>query len=897
MPRCSLAITAVAFLVCRSSGASVLWRGDFETGDLSQWSRAQMVSPDRLQVVSSPVAQGRHALKVTVRQGDDPIGASGNRNELAYTAPEVEGSERFYRWSVLWPQSYPSAAAWQLFTQWHHSGSNGSPPIEFYVYGEEMRLRVGGSGAPLAWTAPLVRGSWRDFVFHVKWSSNPAVGFVELYLDGQLVLPKRQGTTLYAGQTNYLKQGLYRNATIAQEGVLYLDGMISATTLADVSSSTPPPPPPPVKKPSVVVADASIKVLPKDTPAGAAKAVLSAARNEVESFQVVILGGSTGARDVVASASALVGPCGSIPPSELRLYREEYLSLATPSNLEGGTGRWPDPLIPDVDELVGERRSAFPFSVPAEENRVVLAEVRVPPDAAPGIYTGSLALSGAGLQAVTIPIELRVHDFALPSTSSLPTAFGLGLWDACLAHFGSAAACGSDGAVYLRHQYARLMLAHRISTNVAQWPEPDGAGGLDWAGFDQRYGQLLDGSSADPLLRGARLTTAQYSWAPTADHYRAWSSHLRSRGWFERTFDFTCDRPPLGCGWADLVARASLVHAADAELPTLVTTSIQDAEANGVLGTVNVLAPLVNQMHDKPGYGSPHEGSQRAKYDAFLQSNPRNQLWWEQSCMSHGCGVTGGAYYSGWPSYMVDASAVQNRAMGWLAFVYGVGGELYWQTTHKLDGAWSSVLAQGGNGDGTLLYPGTPAAIGGKSHVPVASLRLKMIREGLEDYEYLKRVSESGDPAFARAVAQGLFPTAYQTRQPAEKLAEARRMLVARLLALEGKAPSASGGDLCASGERASPVSPPVQVEPAEETDVQPPSDEPAPFLEAGEGEVRGRHGCGSTDGSLVPALALLVGLAMWGRRLQPFRASKLPQIPIERSQGKMPCLPRHLEQ
>ena len=62
--------------------STVVWRGDFETGNLSQWSSAQMVSADRLQVVTSPARQGGYALKATVRQGDNPIGASGNRNEL-----------------------------------------------------------------------------------------------------------------------------------------------------------------------------------------------------------------------------------------------------------------------------------------------------------------------------------------------------------------------------------------------------------------------------------------------------------------------------------------------------------------------------------------------------------------------------------------------------------------------------------------------------------------------------------------------------------------------------------------------------------------------------------------------------------------------------------------------
>ena len=214
------------------SASGVVWRGDFESGDRTQWSSTQMVSADRLQVVSSPARQGSHAIKVTVRQGDNPISASGNRNELVRMTNEKEGDEYYYKWSTMFASDYPSAKTWQLFTQWHHSGSSGSPPVEFYVNGETMYLRLRGSD--VVWTTPLVRGQWLDFVFHVKWSSKSSTGFVELYYRGNLVLPKSYGATLYSGQTNYLKVGLYRNSTIAPVGVVYHDSWVQGRSLADV---------------------------------------------------------------------------------------------------------------------------------------------------------------------------------------------------------------------------------------------------------------------------------------------------------------------------------------------------------------------------------------------------------------------------------------------------------------------------------------------------------------------------------------------------------------------------------------------------------------------------------------------------------------------------------------
>ncbi|MBJ6764193.1 heparin lyase I family protein [Myxococcaceae bacterium JPH2] len=221
-----------------STNPNLVWRGDFETGDRSQWDRTQMVSADRLQVVTSPTREGRYALQATVKQGDDPINASGNRNELVKMTREPVGSEYFYRWSNLFASNYPSAKTWQLFAQWHHEGSDGSPPVEFYVNGEEILLKVGGSGGTIVWRTPLVRNAWQDFIFHVRWSPNSTVGFVELYHNGKLVLPKRAMATQYSGMLNYLKVGLYRNDTIVPVGVVYHDGWVMGRTLQDVLNST-----------------------------------------------------------------------------------------------------------------------------------------------------------------------------------------------------------------------------------------------------------------------------------------------------------------------------------------------------------------------------------------------------------------------------------------------------------------------------------------------------------------------------------------------------------------------------------------------------------------------------------------------------------------------------------
>ncbi len=230
---------AVLVLFAASARASVIWRGDFSTGDLSQWSSMEEVSTDRLRVVPDPLGAARDVLRATVVDGDNPIDSSGNRNELLYTGDDVAGQERWYRWQTLWPADYATEDTWQVFTQWHQYEGGGSPPVEFFAWGDAIYLRVqldNPDGS--VWSAPLERGKWHDFVFHVRWSSDASVGYVELWYDGKLVVARHDCATLFPGTGVYLKQGLYRNDTIIPTQTIFHAGMVVGTTLDDV---VPPP--------------------------------------------------------------------------------------------------------------------------------------------------------------------------------------------------------------------------------------------------------------------------------------------------------------------------------------------------------------------------------------------------------------------------------------------------------------------------------------------------------------------------------------------------------------------------------------------------------------------------------------------------------------------------------
>ena len=574
---------------------------------------------------------------------------------------------------------------------------------------------------------------------------------------------------------------------------------------------------------TVRVADGTTKVRPSDSLPAATSAALFAARNEYEGFQIVVRHASTANAALVLTSYSwsqlLTGPQGAtIPSANVRVFAEVMHNVSMASGPDGATGPWPDALIPDVDDVVGQKRNAFTkwWSVARGKNGVIYVEVHVPDDARllAGDYVSTLNLSFSDGSKSAVPVRLTVWDFRLPSTSSLPSAFGMSIDSICRAMNGTTWCNGRADQTNAAVPWARFLLDHRISSAVVQ-SGPDALGGTcnlwaepptcDWSGWDGIYGPLLDGTDSALHLKGAKLTTVKFEWGSSyADsaamrQRRAWALHFREKGWFDRTFDYTCDEPPATCAWSDIPKRAAIVHAADPGFRTMVTTSVRDAKANDptYLADIDIINPVLNDMNDKAG--QPNQGNQRSTYALWSDPAPaQRRLWWYQSCMSHGCGnaTNTSPYWAGWQAdYVIDASGVKNRAMQWLSYLFGTQGELYYDTVGYLSTAFSNQSGFGGTGDGNLLYPGTVANIGGTTGIPVASLRLKLIRDGMEDYEYLRLVAE-GDPAFAVSVARGVFPDpstyapAAAPRPTAAQLQMARAQLAQRIVQLQSGAPT-----------------------------------------------------------------------------------------------------------
>lgn len=549
------------------------------------------------------------------------------------------------------------------------------------------------------------------------------------------------------------------------------------------------------------------KVRPGDPPGAAWRtgpARLAAARNEFEPFQLVLRATAEPVRGVDVELTDLEGEerGQGIPSRHATVYLERWVDLGRPSSRAGSAGEWPDPLVPRVDRYTGERRDAFPFDLTPGRNQPLWIEYYVPPDTAPDLYRGRVRVSVDGEPCLSVPVELRVWPFRLPSTSSLPNTFGFSGIKALRGHMGGYT---DDGDLRrLTRLYAEAALAHRLSLHGGTMtpPRPTFSGGrasVDWSVYEAEVAPFLEGEvfGPDDPLPGARATAVELRTVPGLSDeedvllWRAWAEHFRDRGWLDRLFLYVWDEPQGPDEYPDVRKRARLARKADPELRVLVTEQLVPDLAE----VIDVWVPLVNCMGDGGGWGTGEfceETVPRAAYAGLgTSAGERNDaaLWFYQSCASHGCYVVGGSDFTGWPQYVVDAPATANRIMPWIAWSLAMEGELYYNTVEAYNepGPWEDVHAFGGNGDGTLFYPGTPERIGGRSHVPVESLRLKLIREGLEDYEYLALLARAGEGELARELARRIAPGVRGWESRPEVLYEVRER-IARELA--GRSPA-----------------------------------------------------------------------------------------------------------
>ncbi len=535
--------------------------------------------------------------------------------------------------------------------------------------------------------------------------------------------------------------------------------------------------------PTVWVTDSMAKVQPDAFPGSGRTADIAAARNEFESFQVHVRSRAAALQMSVSVSDFVNSKSGAKIPAEgnVLVYREAYLNVTKLSDLNGTKGQIPDALIPTRDPYFHQDRKAFPETVPPNQTRSAWVDVFVPPATESGYYLATATVKDGAKVLATIPVRLKVWNFTLPSTATLRSAFGMGY--AALGQAAGPAAVakypGAGGDIEAANARmhvltASMFLDHRVSmSGIALIPTVPGG---QWTRFDTLYGLGLEGK-LPTILKGARLTSIQYANlvrpnVNSAD-LKDWDSHFKARGWLDGYFVYACDEPPGGCTWDQFSTAAKGIRASAPNTQILLTTNIAMAKEHAVLDYIDILTPVLDHIHPRRGT------NQRPSYDEWLKQ-PSKQLWWYQSCDQHeNCDDKGtpGPKASTWPSYMVDASPVRNRIFQWMAYLYRIQGELYYGTEAWGDDPWDHLFYAGGNGDGALYYPGTVDKIGGLQPIAIPSMRLKLIREGMEDYEYLAALVRAGRTDLATKAARSFITNAFTYKDDPAALSAARESM------------------------------------------------------------------------------------------------------------------------
>lgn len=173
----------------------LIWKSDFETGDLSEWSSVQ-ACPGGVTVVTSPVRSGKYAARFSVADDDTHAKCASvpTENPRAQIVGPLglfkPGDEVYIGFSTFFPADFPTITAWLQFQEEYGPPFNGSPTIELDVFGDRLGMWSQQNGVEtqiwLASNAIHKGTAWEDIVLHVKWSTDPNVGFVEIYYEGAL---------------------------------------------------------------------------------------------------------------------------------------------------------------------------------------------------------------------------------------------------------------------------------------------------------------------------------------------------------------------------------------------------------------------------------------------------------------------------------------------------------------------------------------------------------------------------------------------------------------------------------------------------------------------------------------------------------------------------------------
>lgn len=543
---------------------------------------------------------------------------------------------------------------------------------------------------------------------------------------------------------------------------------------------------------------------------------LFGARNEVVSFNLILESPSETTNGITVNIDSLIGPGGASIRNEehmtsdpfnyvgknIEVFIVRYLQiigvsrlsympdyderhvperLRLPFTLPKGTSRgtfqqrpnankfYPDIAVPA--EVIGA------FSIPADENQSVWVDIYIPRDAAAGTYTGDVTIGMNGKSVNSIPLKLEVHPFSLPERFNAKTMVWLNEPDMNTRYTGvrwmdSGAATQSIQATMRRvwHKHHQMAKRHRISLfsegddlfrrkKMQRW-EPVLNGKLFTQAHD--YAGPGEGIPGDVYVAGT-----YGSWRAL----KSWDKESRVDMWThtDTVMEYFTSRFPDTDVFLYLLDEPKKAEFTDVEKWAKWVDENPAGPGKHIetLCTIN----LVQMQKYMPSL------------DVAFELWSGDDTWEEAIAWSHSNGKRVMSY-NGWRpgsgTYLIEDDGVALRVNGWIQFKHKIDRWFYWAGTNYRNPSYSNyetnVFREAvtfgrkndkmhpkygetgpgyNNGDGVLFYPGTDTVHPDDSYElegPIASLRLKYWRRGLQDYEYLQLAMKKNPEAVEELV-------------------------------------------------------------------------------------------------------------------------------------------------
>lgn len=481
--------------------------------------------------------------------------------------------------------------------------------------------------------------------------------------------------------------------------------------------------------------------------AGKESISISAAANEREAVQLAFRPQKGKMRVRIKISDLENSETGAKITSEnVEMFRVGYVPISRPTDALGERGDWPDPLF---------RMESGEFEAAGNSTQPVWLRFFIPPDAQKGTYRGEIEIFAGG-ESRKIPVSLRVYGFRLPDTPAVRSAVGA-FESNLLPYYKNPKTAAGKVAEHLRRKLAEAGISpyNALAPKFRlEYPSGDKSKTpkvvFNWENFDKKTRELTEKFHVNAIqlwiegigggsfhtrtkakIREIAESDPRYE-AVLADYLGQIDRHIAENGWENIFYTYTFDEPeekdyPFVKRELEKIKRCA----------PRIKTMLTEQPVKELDGCVDIWCPVTREH-------SPAACAEQIKKG--------RQIWW-YICMQPRAPYVG---------IFVDHPGTDLRAWLWQTFKYDVSGILIWSSTYmnshtaypdRLQNpyfdpmSWAAgyslpagTKSAWGNGDGRLFYPpeplsrGKPAEAGDEA---VGTVRLEMLREGVEDYGYL----------------------------------------------------------------------------------------------------------------------------------------------------------------